>query len=278
MSVRRAYKGLVVWIAGHEIYLVSPTVPAVWYPQADGTWRVRARCGGPHGAVPDPLCSCGIHATYDLIEALRFGGFIGLVRPVGRTIPAEDGWRAEAAVVELLAAPPEMISDLPEELRRRVCTYDLLEREASVPLRVEPIGEQASPAAVPSEDRQDPPNREMALSAVVERHGSFLRVTWADRRVVRRYRDGEPRAEWWYTLRKATWVLGRREGPAVIEYGPDGSPSKEVWYWDGRPHRDDGPAFVARAGGGTTRAWYRHGWCLRDEWKPGNDSGLRAGT
>jgi len=269
MSVRRAYKGFVVWLTANEVYLVSPTVPAVWYPQADGTWRLRAKCGGPHDAVPDQLCSCGIHATYDLTEALRFGGFVGLVRPVGRTIPAEEGWRAEQAVVELLGAPSEMIPDLPEDLRRRVCTYDLLQKEASVPLRVEAISSQTGGLAVPSEDQEDPPRREITLSAMVERHGSFLRVTWANSRVARRYRDGEPRAEWWYTLsEKAVWVLGRREGPAVIEYAPDGSPSKEVWYWGGRPHREDGPAFVARVGGGTTRAWYRDGRCLWDDWKP----------
>ena len=53
------------------------------------------------GGVPDPDCTCGIYATTDLEVVNDYLGdeapVLGIVELGGRTIPATQGYRAEAA-------------------------------------------------------------------------------------------------------------------------------------------------------------------------------------
>jgi hypothetical protein len=206
-------------------------------PQPDGTWRLRAECyrERPCPDSPDILCGCGVNATYHFAQAQTQSAFVGLVRPLGKTIPEEMRlepwtWRAEAAVVELLGAPPEMIPDLPPQLRERVCTYDVLQRAATRPLRLTDV-----PPVVPAQpDLEVEPD--MILQArVVSKYNSELDVTWGSVRVLRCYdrRHGRPYAEYWHTPSFwGVWAVGRRDGPAVIIYDEAGRPRREKRYED----------------------------------------------
>ena len=269
-SVRRGYKPFTVWMAREQIYLVSPTAsdPLVWVPQPDGTWRLRVECyrERPCPDVPEVLCYCGIHATYHFGWKLHESAFIGLVRPVGKTIPEEYGWRAEAAVVELLGAPSEMIPDLPEDLRRRVCTYDVLQRAAERPLRVSD-----SRPLVPAQPDLEVEPEIILRARVLDKYGSELEATWGRTRVVRSYdrQHGRPHSEYWYSPSFwKDWALGRQDGPAIVIYDDEGRVRREEWYdthWYERRqrHREDGPAVVEYDPDGTIyRAWYRRGRLL----------------
>jgi len=259
LQVGRAFKAFRVGLADDAVYLVSATTWAIWWPQPDGTWRLRARCLRGCTDIPDKWCACGIYGAYDLNDALEFGGFVGVVRPVGKTLPAKYGWRAEAAVVELLSAPPEIIPDLPPQLRERLCPHELLQAEVQVPVRAT---RRAAPReAPPSQNERRPEPRLLPVLQVrVEEEETMLSVRWGSTFVVRRYRYGNPCADWWYSREANRIVMHRDDGPAVIEYEPNGRPCREEWYRKGRVHREDGPAVVVRYHGHWEyRAWYRDG-------------------
>jgi len=87
----------------------------------EGEWRPNelmvARCsrGKNHAdGVPDPDCSCGIYATTELevVNEILRPEFpvLGIVELGGRTIPATQGYRAEAARVAALLLIDEMFT------------------------------------------------------------------------------------------------------------------------------------------------------------------------
>jgi len=64
--------------------------------------------------VPDPGCSCGIYATTELEVVNEYlsdeSPVLGIVELGGRTIPATQGYRAEAARVGALLLIDEMFT------------------------------------------------------------------------------------------------------------------------------------------------------------------------
>jgi hypothetical protein len=142
---RRAWKAFCVEIDEDtgKLTLRSPIERHPWHPEEGIGWRAApAACKArplqplPH-KVPVPDCQCGIYASYDVEEALLYGALLGVVRPIGRTIPAAEGWRAEGAVCELLTVPDkfkEEISYLPDQLRQRLVPWEIAAKEVEVPL------------------------------------------------------------------------------------------------------------------------------------------------
>jgi hypothetical protein len=206
-------------------------------------------------------CSCGIYATYDIREAFEYGAFIGLVRPVGRTIPATDGWRAAEAVVEMLAAPRGIASELPPEVQEKLCSYDVLLEEAKVPLQKERM---AAHSVVRHQKVR--PELDLSMYARIRGREALLEVKWESVSVARRYRCGQVWLEEWYDNNSG--LPHREGGPAVIAYNPGGEPQREEWHRMGCLSREDGPALIYRSGGMELRAWYRGGHLLLEEWKP----------
>jgi hypothetical protein len=123
-----------------EIVLISPVFTHPWVPVDGSRWRAYPTQCGRYKAhlVPDPRCFCGIYGAYDLQAALDYGMLVGLVRPVGRTIPASGGWRAAGAICEMLSTPyPEVLDHLPECLRAKLVPWQVLENNLAVPLEPE---------------------------------------------------------------------------------------------------------------------------------------------
>jgi len=253
--VKRAYKGFrrVLW-DGSQIYLESALFGGLWYPQADGTWRLRARCLNSNHACrrpPGESCSCGVYASYDDNEAIKYSGIIGLVRPVGKTIPAEEGWRAEEAVVELLGVPGYIIPDLPPAIRDRVCTYDLLYREQSVPLQ-SGAGSRSVPNRSQAETEVRDDFRPAAGVELADCYGRLYLHAWIGPRSYSRvYCGGSLQCEeWQYNGRPH-----REHGPARISYWPDGRVVSWAWFRHGEAYREDGPPMVLDPHGEAIGVW-----------------------
>jgi hypothetical protein len=257
--VKRAYKGFraIIW-DGSKLYLQSPTFGNIWCQQPDGTWRLRAQCyrksrsRTPCTEPPSKSCGCGVYASYDDIEAIKYSRIIGLVRPVGRTIPAEDGWRAEAAVVELLAVPDYIRPELPPAIRDRVCTYDLLRREQSVPLptAAESRSFRGQSQAAETEELDDfrpPVGAELACY-----RGVFYVSAWVGARsYTRTYCRGSLYCEEW----EYNGQPHREGGPARISYWPDGRAVSCTWFRHGEMYREDGPPMVLDPDGEAIGMW-----------------------
>jgi hypothetical protein len=65
-------------------------------------------------------------------------------------------------------------------------------------------------------------------------------------------------------LRKHSAKLDRRDGPATIERYPSGN-GRDIYYRNGKIHRDNGPAFVTRADCLTNEEYYRDGRHHRED-------------
>ena len=78
----------------------------------------------PHGPVPSKHCTCGIYATTSLDTInwyLNDGPVLGIVELGGRTIPADQGYRAAfARVAAILLIDPALT--LPHQVLREVAT------------------------------------------------------------------------------------------------------------------------------------------------------------
>jgi hypothetical protein len=126
MEVRYAVKAFSLELADDgELLLFSPSYPLAWRRSGDG-WRSEpAVCEYRSDHVPpEPRCTCGIYATYDIDEAQSYGLLLGIVRPIGRTIPARNGWRAAGAICEMLAVRyPQILDYLPDPIRQHLVPW-----------------------------------------------------------------------------------------------------------------------------------------------------------
>lgn len=108
----------------------KPTWIASVISLPEGEWppgeRMVGRClqNREHvDGVPDPECRCGIHATTDLEVVNDYltqrSPVVGIVELGGRTIPATQGYRAQAARVAAVLLVDEMLT-LPHGALRKV--------------------------------------------------------------------------------------------------------------------------------------------------------------
>lgn len=81
----------------------------------------------PHGAIPDPKCTCGIYATTDLdiINSYlsRSAPVLGVVELGGRLIPATQGYRAAYARVAAILLVDEALTESHGLLRDLAAAY-----------------------------------------------------------------------------------------------------------------------------------------------------------
>jgi hypothetical protein len=122
--------------------------PKTWVARAmtlpEGEWSpgrlMRACCNKDHkGGVPDPDCTCGIYATTDLSIVNSYltddAPVVGVVELGGRTIPAAQGYRAEAARVAAVLLVNEMFTLRHDTLRKIAEIYSV---PALVPHSLDP--------------------------------------------------------------------------------------------------------------------------------------------
>jgi hypothetical protein len=97
----------------------KPTWIAKAISLPEGEWRPKqlmgARClRRKDHAVPDPDCTCGVYATTDLDVVNDYlnpeSPVLGIVELGGHTVPAPQGYRAEAARVAALLLIDEMFT------------------------------------------------------------------------------------------------------------------------------------------------------------------------
>jgi hypothetical protein len=127
-----------------ELLLFSPSYPLTWRRSADG-WRSEpAVCEYCSDHLPpEPRCTCGIYACYDIDEAQSYGLLLGLVRPIGRTIAATNGWRAAGAICEMLSVRyPQILDYLPEAIRQHLVPWSVFAENIGV--RIIRLGKEES--------------------------------------------------------------------------------------------------------------------------------------
>jgi len=102
----------------------QPARHTTWIAKAmaspDGEWSpgrlMLASCSRSvhENGVPDPHCSCGLYATTDVSVVNKYlapeAPVLGIVELGGRTIPATQGYRAEAARVAAILLIDEMFT------------------------------------------------------------------------------------------------------------------------------------------------------------------------
>jgi len=118
----------------------SPVRRNTWFlPNAisspEGDWNkagLIAQCGRSkqhENGVPDPGCSCGIYAAIDLqvvsTYLSREAPVLGIVELGGRTIPATQGYRAEAARVAAILLVDEMFTLHHATLEKVAAQYEV---------------------------------------------------------------------------------------------------------------------------------------------------------
>jgi hypothetical protein len=138
-DVAESLLGFRVW-RWHEptLTLISVTRGAVPKRQP----RMRALLAAPEGAwphdkplvaectkdhpAPDPDCTCGIYATYDIdviTGYIREAPILGLVAAGGTTVPGDNGFRAQEVRVACLFAIAEEFTTARRQLARLADHY-----------------------------------------------------------------------------------------------------------------------------------------------------------
>lgn len=100
---------------------------------------------------------------------------------------------------------------------------------------------------------------------IYNRNGTVIMKEWRNEnycRVICYHDNGRFKKEKWF-LPDYIYQFHRADGPAYIKYGQN---YKEIWYFNNKKHRDNGPAVTKNSDTFTTLKWYTHGILTRVEY------------